>query len=1108
MAKGTHPPQQVADARKARVFISYARKYLAIADRLLAALQSRGFEAYLDTKQILPGEPWRERLSDLISKADTVVFLISPESLLPTSVCDWELNETERLAKRLLPVVVRRAPDEAVPSRLRRLNWIFLDDDALFDAGADRIAEALITDIAWIRKHTEIGEAARRWAVAGRPGPQGLLLRSPLLEDAERWIGSRPINAWAPTEDMQAFIVASRRAATQRRNTLTASLAVGLLVALGLAGLAFWQRAVAIEQRNTVWITQSRFLADLGNQNTNTGQATLGVLLALEALPNPQSGLDRPYVAEAEAALFNADQKHRELGTLTGHSKEIGGALFSTDGRQVVTVSRDKTVRLWDVDTASQIALLAGHTHAVVEVAFSPDGRRIYSGSLDGTVRVWNTMTRQPEMVLKLPGGPLNGLAVSADGSHLVTALGFEGGTNVWDAGTGKITVSVPGYTAALSRDGQRLVTADRAGAYVWDAATGQKIADLQGLENSVVSVAFSPDGRLVATASGDARIWNAQTGQQLVVVGDRLSALSHVSFSPDGRSLATLSGETAQTWDVETGEAVAEFKGHGAQILQLTFRSDGRLLLTSSQDKTARLWDAASGRSVGVLAGHDARVWKGAFSADGRRAVTASDDTTARLWDVTLDRTVTALGGFDERVSHVAFSADGERVMAASDRTIARLWKAATGEPISTIESPGELGTFRVAFSSDGRRAATVVDGRTVQLWNADTGQSIAILDRITDQEERERIVSSIAFTPHDRQVVTTDAGHRAKFWNAATGQPSAIPSDLVGSFAFSDDGRRLITSHEDSTARLWDVDSGQQIAKLPGISNIIAMSFDGQRVLTRWVGVNAQLWSTKTGQRIASMTGKKGLVQRAAFSSDGKRILIAAGDNTARLWDGETGQLIADIAAYGSDPASRDFIAEFSADGRRIVTAAHNTEPRLWDGLTGAPIAILAGHTMPVVHAAFSRDGLRVITASLDSTARIWDGRSGKALGILEGHASDVLAVAFDPDRQRVVTGSLDSTARLWRLYPDIQQLVEHAKRIVPRCLTLGQRAQFFLDPEPPTWCIAMGKQPYQTSDWKDWLEYKSASANPPLPDTAEWLPWLAKRRPAVTATTPTRN
>src|SRR5262249_5427097 len=122
---------------------------------------------------------------------------------------------------------------------LAKLNFIFFDDEPRFEENADRLAQALETNIAWIRQHTDLGEEAHRWSLANQPN--GLLLRSPALEEAERWIAARPDGAPPPTEETRSFIRLSRRGATRRRTVLTASLTAGLMLALALAGVAYWQ---------------------------------------------------------------------------------------------------------------------------------------------------------------------------------------------------------------------------------------------------------------------------------------------------------------------------------------------------------------------------------------------------------------------------------------------------------------------------------------------------------------------------------------------------------------------------------------------------------------------------------------------------------------------------------------------------------------------------------------------------------------------------------------------------------------------------------------------------------------------------------------------------
>src|SRR5215470_14043740 len=248
MTEDAADPDVVSQSR-AEIFISYSRKDVVFADQLEAALKARGFEPLIDRTDIYAFEDWWKRIEDLIARADTVVFVLSPDSAA-SGVARQEVAFAASLNKRFAPILLRPVHSTAVPDALAKLNFVHFDDEARFEASADRLAEALDTDIAWIRQHTAFGEQARHWALAkGRKRPKGLLLRSPLLEQAERWIAARPHGAPAPTEETQIFIRASRQDTTRRRNILTGSLAAGLVVALGLAGVAYWQRGLAVEQR-------------------------------------------------------------------------------------------------------------------------------------------------------------------------------------------------------------------------------------------------------------------------------------------------------------------------------------------------------------------------------------------------------------------------------------------------------------------------------------------------------------------------------------------------------------------------------------------------------------------------------------------------------------------------------------------------------------------------------------------------------------------------------------------------------------------------------------------------------------------------------------------
>jgi formylglycine-generating enzyme required for sulfatase activity len=233
------PLLEQMDQSKAKVFISYSRKDIAFADRLDAALKARGFEPLIDRSDIYAFEEWWKRVEALIGQSDTVVFVLSPDAVRPGTVALKEVAFAASLNKRFAPIVFRPFEDKSVPEALAKLNFIFFDDASQFEQSTDKLAEALNTDIGWIRQHTEYGEAERRWSAANHP--KGLLLHSPALEVAEHWIVSRPRDAPEPTKEIQAFVGASRQGArvAQRLWRLVMASMFTLLVGI-IAGLVGW----------------------------------------------------------------------------------------------------------------------------------------------------------------------------------------------------------------------------------------------------------------------------------------------------------------------------------------------------------------------------------------------------------------------------------------------------------------------------------------------------------------------------------------------------------------------------------------------------------------------------------------------------------------------------------------------------------------------------------------------------------------------------------------------------------------------------------------------------------------------------------------------------
>jgi WD40 repeat protein len=569
--------------------------------------------------------------------------------------------------------------------------------------------------------------------------------------------------------------------------------------------------------------------------------------------------------------------------------------------------------------------------------------------------------------------------------------------------------------SVAYSPDGRRIASASSDGTVkVWEAATGQEALTFRGHTGGVTGVAYSPDGRRLASAGIDntVKVWDAATGQEALTLRGHRSGVTGVAYSPDGRRLATASiDETVKVWEAATGQEVLTLRGHWGAVNGVAYSPDGRRLASASNDRTVKVWEAATGQGAFTLHGHTGPVTGVVYSPDGRRLASASSDGTVKVWEAATGQEALTFRGHTGWVRGVAYSPDGRRLASAGiDRTV-KVWDAETGQEAFTLR--GHTGQVTgVAYSPDGRRVASASVHGTVKVWDAATVQEEALTLR-----GHTGGVLGVAYSPDGRRVASASSDGTVKVWDTATVQEALAFRGHTGpatGVVYSPDGRRVASSSHDGTVKVWEAATGQEALTFRGHSGWVrgvAYSPDGRRIASASNDETVKVWDVATVQEALTLRGHSGWVLRVAYSPDGRGLASADFDGTVKVWDAATGQ-----EALTFRHTSVIAGVAYSPDGRRLATASWDRTVKVWDVGTGREALTLRGHTGPVRGIAYGPDGRRIASASDDGTVKIWDVETGQEALSLRGHSGAIESPAYSPDGRRIASAGSDGTVKVW--------------------------------------------------------------------------------------------
>jgi WD40 repeat protein len=614
---------------KAKVFISYSRKDLKFVERLYNNLREEKYDCTFDKAEhdeihsgVSAEDDWWYRLKVLITACDVMIYVVSVNSS-KSRICDEEIAYAKALSKRVIPILLNSVDFSRIPPRLGALNIKISfkgDNENEYNTQLNKLLLAIDTDIIWHRELRRFVELAVRWDSIDRP--ESLLLRIDQLRIAQDLISRRPTNAEKPAELLFDFLQSSlefeERIERKRRRLMGAAFVIPAQQAL---------------------------------QNHHHDYA----LRLMAAGCIAANDYDFEIVPELWFSAARAIFESRLISRLYGHTSGVVSVAISENGNIVATGSVDNSIRIWDSRKGCCIDVLYGHSSTVWALEFGPLSGFLFSASSDGLLLEWDLKSKTHRVVWSAEGlTGINKFKIDRSENLLCAVLQNQEAICIRLKENDLSYLRLIGHKGSINdiciASNSELIgtcSVDKT-VRLWSTRNGNCIAVFDGHEDEVNSIAFSEDGKIIASCSGGlaitidrtVRLWNCEQqngsfGEQFGLLGEHEGRVTTLDFHPN--KLIVASGSTdrmLKIWDVSRRTLLYNLSPEIDKISVVRFSPDGSRLLAFGDLGSGILIDVNTGNKICRLDRHDHSVFSVAFSKDGTTVAVSSLDKTVSIWD------------------------------------------------------------------------------------------------------------------------------------------------------------------------------------------------------------------------------------------------------------------------------------------------------------------------------------------------------------------------------------------------------------------------------------------------------------------------------------------